>query len=475
MANPEHVRWLLQGVEAWNERRKFQDFVPDLSGEDIAARLRDAQLRAEDGKPNLMGVDLSQALLSGCNFSDTYLREANLSGTNLSGARFGGSDLIFANLVQSQLRDSDLTSATLIGARLGEANLTNCTLTGTQLIYADLVGANLTGSRPWQAGMLPILPIEWSLPSISVSMNATGINDLLQNVNGLKKHYDSLDGQTPRMFYFRGESRDTWNLTPSVMRRSVTNNNSLRDAEGEMLVDLRSRRAEDFVEAGSALDQMVVAQHYGLPTRLLDVTRNPLVALFHASEDWNESRIVSGRLHVFAVPKPLVKPFNSDTVSVITNFARLRRNEQNLLLGKTKEETQDDTDPGYGAELPLGDLYALAMNRLYQFIRLEKPSFQERIDPKDLFRVIVVEPQQSLERIKAQSGAFLISAFHERFEEMSIRDWTADAPLYHHYTLTVPSSSKVAIREELATFNITRETMFPGLEEAARAVKGLYL
>ncbi len=29
------------------------------------------------------------------------------------------------------------------------------------------------------------------------------------------------------------------------------------------------------------------------------------------------------------------------------------------------------------------------MNRLYQFIRLEKPSFQERIDPIDLLRVVV--------------------------------------------------------------------------------------
>ena len=241
-----------------------------------------------------------------------------------------------------------------------------------------------------------------------------------------------------------------------------------------MLVDLRSRRAEDFVEATSALDQMVVAQHYGLPTRLLDVTRNPLVALFHASEEQSEVPDVDGRIHVFAVPKFLVKPFNSDTVSVITNFARLRRGEQNLLLGKTKEETQDDTDPGYGAESSFGNPYALAMNRLYQFIRLERPSFEERIDPKDLFRVVVVEPQQSLERIRAQSGAFLISAFHERFEETEVQRWIKDPPLYHHYTLTVPGGRKSAIYEELATFNIKRETMLPGLGEAAKAVTDRY-
>ena len=181
-----------------------------------------------------------------------------------------------------------------------------------------------------------------------------------------------------------------------------------------------------------------------------------------------------GRIHVFAVPVPLVKQFDSDTVSVITNFARLRRSEQNLVLGKTKEETKSDIDPGYGPGWRLGDLYDLAMNRLYQFIRLEKPSFQDRIDPIDLLRVIVVEPRRAFERIRAQSGAFLISAFHERFEEKEIQKWTADLPIYHHYTLAVPNIHKERIGEDLATFNLTRETMFPGLDEAAKSVKGHY-
>ena len=62
-------------------------------------------------------------------------------------------------------------------------------------------------------------------------------------------------------------------------------------------------------------------QHYGLKTRLLDITRNPLVALFNACEEDGEK---DGRLHVFAVPSDLIKSFNSDTVSIIANFAKLR-------------------------------------------------------------------------------------------------------------------------------------------------------
>ena len=130
--------------------------------------------------------------------------------------------------------------------------------------------------------------------------------------------------------------------------------------------------------------------------------------------------------------------------------------------------------PGYAAEWHPGSLYGLAMNRLYQFIRLEKPSFQERMTPKDLLRVFVVEPRQSFERIRAQSGAFLISALHERFEEEAIREWCDDLPIYHHYTLSVPSGCKGAIGGDLATFNITYETMLPGLDQAAKSVMENY-
>ena len=56
-------------------------------------------------------------------------------------------------------------------------------------------------------------------------------------------------------------------------------------------------------------------------------------------------------MHVFAVPKSLIKPFDSDTVSVIANFAKLPRREQNMLLGKTAEDATDDVFPSNGDDL----------------------------------------------------------------------------------------------------------------------------
>ena len=234
-----------------------------------------------------------------------------------------------------------------------------------------------------------------------------------------------------------------------------------------MLNELMSRQPEAFSGLTSAFSQWVLAQHYGLKTRLLDITRNPLVALFNACEKCDDNN-KDGRLHIFAVPKEMIKPFNSDTISVIANFTKLRYGEQNLLLSKT----EDDTNGGEGLD-PVKERDE-ALGRLYHFIGQEKPHFEDRIDPRDLFRVFVVEPQQSFVRIRAQSGAFLISVFHERFERDEILNRNADIPVYDYYMLRVPYTSKQDIMEELRLLNITRESLFPGLDEATKAITQRY-
>ena len=169
------------------------------------------------------------------------------------------------------------------------------------------------------------------------------------------------------------------------------------------------------------------------------------------------------------VPKNIVKAFDSDAVSVVANLAKLPRSEQDRLMGINPEEDESSVPLYEGSKE-----HFHILDRLYNYIRQEKPHFKERINVRDFFRVFVVEPQQSFERIRAQSGAFLISAFHERFEAEKILEVNKNIPVYHRYRLTVPADKKDEVVDELKFLNITREVLFPGLDTAAEAILKRY-
>ena len=459
MANPQHIEWLLEGVEAWNERRGLHgelcDIDPDFSSIDVHASLEYA---LETDRPSLAGYDLTDTNFIESRISDVNFTKVDLAGANLSGTRAARANLSESNLQRANLANAQLWWANFTGANLHNANLTNAELkeakvSGANFIEADLTGADLSSVLLFQAALYRIsnLPDQYAGTPNSVS----SIGELLAIISQLNAHYKEHYGDI--LFYFRGESQSGWDLSPSVMR-----DNDLAGSEGKMLIDLISQCPEEFSGQNLAIAQWVLAQHYGLKTRFLDITSNPLVALFHACTRSESAQITlaDGLLHIFAAPLWMVKPFNSDTISVITNFAKLSQYEQRALTGRT--------------HWFFSPTYSEAMDKLYQLIRAEKSYFAARIDPRDFYRVFVVEPQQSSERIRAQSGAFLVSAFHERFEREEILKRNERIPVYSHYTLTIPHDCKEEIMQDLRLLNITRETLFPGLDSSADAVTERY-
>ena len=298
------------------------------------------------------------------------------------------------------------------------------------------------------------------LPSTSIE----SIDDLLGVIRATKNLYEDFLEEVH--LYFRGEYSTKWELIPSVMRDP-----EYSKCEGETITELLSRRPEDFAHAESALAEWVIAQHFGLRTRFLDLTKNPLVGLYNACFDNDGNlQMENGRLHILAVPRSLIKPFNGDTVSVIANFAKLTEYEQEVLLGKS----QITFESLMSNDHPEAHMYPEIMLRLYQFIRQEKPYFRERINHRDFFRVFVVEPQQITERIRAQSGVFLVSAFHKKLDRRNVRMWNSRIPIYANYRVIVPSRCKPEIVEDLRLLNITRETLFPGLESTTKAISNRF-
>ena len=97
---------------------------------------------------------------------------------------------------------------------------------------------------------------------------------LVTSIASVKK--DNLSGGT---VIFRGIADSKYDLSPGLARLK----NTEYDTEKELINDFLTHRPDAF--SGLAdFDILAKMQHYGLPTRLLDFTINPLVALYFACE-----------------------------------------------------------------------------------------------------------------------------------------------------------------------------------------------
>jgi len=177
MANEEHVKWLKQGIESWNDLRRENVFIPDFLNADLKNfDLSYADLRgAELARADLTQAQLSGADLSGARIQDARLFQAELVGTNLYQAYLLRSDLSEANLQDANLYNAFLARADLYYANLTAAYLVQADLRFAQLVQTELLETNLT-----EAHLLETVFVDVNLSRVIglASCNCTGHSTL---------------------------------------------------------------------------------------------------------------------------------------------------------------------------------------------------------------------------------------------------------------------------------------------------------
>lgn len=275
-------------------------------------------------------------------------------------------------------------------------------------------------------------------------MSATGRGRPLTSLKGFIDRVESQAATKEEYFFYRGHSnRSTYRIEPSIMR-----NNKTLEAEHHLFRELIATNPAEFKDDNSTLERLARMQHHSCPTRLLDLSSNPLVALYFSTKSNPDAH---GEVILFKVQKSHVRFYDSDTVSCIANLARLSFEDKEVL-----RTISDDEFEGCGA-----------VKKLVHQIREEKPYFESGIHREDLSKIVVVRTKQSSKRILAQSGAFMIFGLVGLDENNPVPGVIIER-------ITIDKESKKKISRSLDALSINDASLFMDIDSSARYIKNRY-
>lgn len=105
-------------------------------------------------------------------------------------------------------------------------------------------------------------------------------------IENFEEFHNIVINHTDTKYLFRGHSDSSWELLPKVGRHEYASSFSKSLSE-QTILGAWKRYAQRHltIQPVDDWDWLTLAQHHGLATRLLDWTRNPLVALYFATEN----------------------------------------------------------------------------------------------------------------------------------------------------------------------------------------------
>src|SRR5206468_3187827 len=104
------------------------------------------------------------------------------------------------------------------------------------------------------------------------------VDSYLELLEVIDEVYGTLSGTLPGIWW-RGQADREWELVPSVHRPEFRNH---EDCLTQDFIRRARTRFGDCPPEGAWPDWLILMQHHGLPTRLLDWSESPLVAIYFA-------------------------------------------------------------------------------------------------------------------------------------------------------------------------------------------------
>jgi len=225
-------------------------------------------------------------------------------------------------------------------------------------------------------------------------------------------------------FAFRGQSDVSGDLKTSVARLG-----GALDLEAHLLRNFRKYARREASPGDSIWNWLAVAQHHGLPTRLLDWTYSPYVAMHFATENVND--------------------YGLDGVIWCVDYIQTSQMLPDTLKRILREE---------GSFVFTAEMLERAASTLVEFGRLSTQTF-----------VVFFEPPSLDERIVVQFALFSLVSNNK----ISLDSWLADYP--HVYRkIVIPASLKWEVRDKLDQANITERVLSPGLDGLSRWLRRYY-
>ena len=288
------------------------------------------------------------------------------------------------------------------------------------------------------------------------------LNSYLTYISNMRRSINDLEGQASdsQKFFFRGQANSNWDVLPGIFRENYLS------YESDLIKGAYLRNPLEFRQLDTDFEKLAKLQHYGLPTRLLDVTSNPLVALYFACQPYKEYKEEENTLikpdGIVFFSRAYSKGCNDLEVSVISHLANIEMNGD-ITLNKLLEELED--------------------KRIYS-----TKSAKDCRDGqyKSLIEILqnnyFVVSNMNNERLIRQSGLFLlIGKYNIILKDKDVGQSVIQTAIssaksdFDQTIFRIPQERKQEILDELDFYNINEGALFPELEHQMTYVKNVQL